>query len=152
VKLKYLAYAAPVGLMLLAGKVKKGIVSGIKVKRVSPYATTWTVTATIKNTGNTTHTFTTGCSAGAPGGGTGCDLWLDSPSIDLPTQDVTIDPGATATVTWTFSDSPLNAGTNWVTVKVWSDSTLTNCLDGDYTTFNVAEIVSAEITSISITK
>jgi len=104
---------------------------------VRPYGSTWYVTVGVKNTGNKTHTFVVGASVGAPGGGSGCDLWLNSPSKDLIIRKVALDPGKSVAVLWNFDDSDLASGTNWIVVKVWKDETFTTCLDGDYRAFTV---------------
>lgn len=149
---KWWIYPAGVfGLYALVHTLKKGMVSGLNVTKTT--ATSYTVTATVKNTGNTSHTFPLGCSVGKPGPGIGCEYGLSSPSKDLPFKNKTLNPGDSSTVSWSFDDSGLDTGTNHVIVKVYEETVGgegSGCFDTGYAEFNVAEVIAAEITSVTI--
>jgi len=130
---------------------------------------TRTVTVTIKNTGTQRYTFWVGCTISTNVAGSGCDIWIPSGAYykDLPPASITLDPGQTGQVRFTFDDATLDKPTTYsvpanatlyAIVKVWKsyDSAtgmLKDCLDGTYKSFTAVgtPIVSAQITEITIT-
>jgi hypothetical protein len=87
--------------------------------------------------------------------GTGCDITPTSiPNINLGTPTATITSGGSGSTGLSFDDAilGLSPGNYIVYVKLYSDATLTNCLDGGISNvFTVTAIISASITSLTIT-
>ncbi len=98
------------------------------------YSVFYAVNVTITNTGNTTWTFTVGATV-VEGSvcGSGCTLnACGNPYVDLPAQSVTLAPGQSITLTFNTQSAMQSLGISvaWVIIKVWQDSSFTNCLAG----------------------
>jgi len=99
-----------------------------------------TVNVSIQNTGNKSWAYGVGYSVCGTVSGTDCAITCGgSLEKDLTPQTLTLAPGAIGSMTFSFDDVDLVAGTHYAIVKVWRESVLplTNCLDGRFTSFTV---------------
>jgi hypothetical protein len=143
--------AGGLGLALLP-RIFRPVRIGMTEKRIGRM-TVRTVTVSIQNTGNRSWTYGVGCSVCGTASGTGCAITCaGSLEKDLPIQTLTLAPGATGSLSFTFDDADLAAGTHYAVVKAWKESVLplTNCLDGRFASFAITEIVAASIISLTV--
>lgn len=122
---------------------------------------TRTLQVTIQNTGSFSWTFVVGASISTNVAGTGCDLNVGGGQYtDLPLQTITLAPGQSGTVQWTFDDAKVGGTTVmpgqtlYAIVKVWqsqSGGIPQNCLAGAYKSFTaVGTPPSVQITQITV--
>jgi len=132
---------------VLAGEIRDvlGTYTAVVVAR--------TINVSIQNTGNTAWNYGVGCSICKNVTGIDCGIACDGNlEMDLAPQSITLSPGSTGSLTFNFDDSGLTDTTHYAIVKVWREVSLplTNCLDGEFTSFTIIELISAQIIDLTI--
>lgn len=129
---------------------------------------TRTLVVRIKNTGNVTYTFWVGATISTGVAGSGCGIWIPGGNYwkDLRPASITLAPGQTGEVRFTFDDSYLDQPSRYTVppnkvlyaiVKVWkqydsANNRMIGCITGSYKSFTAKGVatVNAQIVSITI--